>query len=61
MTNAQLTDSQAEAVRELTDLCSKDGLLIRRQGLEENDMVNGLTDEATLLYVKSSKTFNCIY
>lgn len=55
MTNAQLTDSQAEALREFTALCSKDGLLIRPQGLEENDMVNGLTDEATLLYVKSSK------
>lgn len=54
MVNAQLSDSQATALKEFTDLCSKDGLLIHPQGLEENDMVNGLTDEATLLYVESS-------
>ncbi|PCG96544.1 Hypothetical protein PENO1_004700 [Penicillium occitanis (nom. inval.)] len=58
MTNAQLTDSQAEALREFTDLCSKDGLLIRPQGLEENDMVNGLTDEATLLRFLKARSFD---
>lgn len=61
MVNAQLSDSQAAALQEFTDLCSQDGLLIRPQGLEENDMPNGLTDEATLLYVESSAVFNCIY
>lgn len=61
MVNAQLSDSQAEALREFTDLCSKDGLLIRPQGLDENDMLNGLTDEATLLYVEKSQAFNCVY
>lgn len=55
MANAQLSDSQAAALQELTDLCSKDGLLIRPQGLQDNDMLNGLMDEATLLYVEPSK------
>ncbi|KUL84870.1 hypothetical protein ZTR_08208 [Talaromyces verruculosus] len=58
MTNAQLTDSQAEALREFTDLCSKHGLLIRPQGLEENDMINGLADEATLLRFLKARSFD---
>lgn len=61
MIDSQLSDSQAEALREFTDVCSKDGLLSRPQGLEENDMLNGLTDKATLLYVRSSEVFISIY
>uniref|UniRef100_A0A093VEW7 SEC14 cytosolic factor n=1 Tax=Talaromyces marneffei PM1 TaxID=1077442 RepID=A0A093VEW7_TALMA len=58
MANAQLSDSQAAALQELTDLCSKDGLLIRPQGLQDNDMLNGLMDEATLLRFLNARGFD---
>lgn len=61
MANARISDTQADALRDFTSLCAKEGLLIRPQGLDENDMLNGLTDEATLLYVEPSQIFDCIY
>lgn len=44
-----LSDSQAEALREFSRLCNEHGLLNRPQGLGEDDLQYGLTDEATLL------------
>ena len=61
MASAQLSDKEAEALREFTDLCSEEGLLIRPQGLDENDMLYGLTDEATLLYVTTARITEHLY
>lgn len=52
MANDQLSDSQAATLQEFTDLCASHGLLNRPQNLEENDMLDGLTDDVTLLCVK---------
>lgn len=58
MASAQLSDKEAEALREFTDLCSEEGLLIRPQGLDENDMLYGLTDEATLFRFLRARSFD---
>lgn len=48
--NTRLTSQQRRSLDDFVKLCERNGLLQRPDELQPDDVVDGLNDEATLLY-----------
>lgn len=44
-----MTKDNTTVLAEFNSLCAEQGLLDRRDGMEDSDRIDGLTDETTLL------------